>query len=387
MRIVLDLTPLVTTSARRGIGRYVRGLVQGFSELAATGRSSGLHFTGLAATPALDRLYLVDDLIAYCQSPAPVAVQGADRRRNRLITRSAARAVPPDAFLHLTDPKGIPFSRELRYSATAHDLIALALPRLYLPPVPQSMHVYAAIERFRYRRVRGVIAVSHATKRDLCQFLGVPPERVRVVWHGVDHERFHPQDQPHDAGAVTTVVGGADPYVLYVGAGDARKDLDTLVDAFAASRLRHVAKLVLAGRFFPWRNRSLRRRIAARRLDEQVVLAGYVAEEHLPALYRRARVHAFLSRYEGFGLPVLEALACGTPTVTSPGSSLDEVAGDAACVVPCGDPDALATVLDQLFFDEELRVKLRARGIERAAQFTWAACALQTTEFLKQVSA
>src|SRR4051794_25747225 len=385
MRIALDLTPLVTTSARRGIGRYVRGLVQGLSALGPTA-CEGLDFVGLAATPALDRLFLIDDLPSYCRAPALAPVRNADRRRNRLITRSAARAVPRDTFLHLTDPKGIPLSRVLRYSATAHDLIALALPRLYLPPLPGWPQLYTAIERFRYARMSGIVAVSHATARDLCRFLEVPPGAVRVIAHGVDHERFRPQEEDDDEARVNGVVGGPDPYVLYVGAGDARKDLDTLVDAFAASRLRAEAKLVLAGRFFPWRVRALSRRIAAHRLEAQVVLAGYVGEPSLPALYRRARVHAFVSRYEGFGLPVLEALACGTPTVTSPGSSLDEVAGGAACLVPCGDTGALTVALERLFFEEELRGHLRSRGLAQAAQFTWRACAAETVAFLRQTA-
>jgi glycosyltransferase involved in cell wall biosynthesis len=115
-----------------------------------------------------------------------------------------------------------------------------------------------------------------------------------------------------------------------------------------------------------------------------LTLTGYVPEEQVPALYRSARLHVFVSRYEGFGLPVLEALACGAPTVTSPGSSLDEVAGDAALIVPVAEPDALRSALETLFYDEDTRSELRRRGLERAQRFTWRACAESTLEFWRK---
>src|SRR5262249_41574494 len=105
----------------------------------------------------------------------------------------------------------------------------------------------------------------------------------------------------------------------------------------------------------------------------------------VPALYRGARVHAFMSRYEGFGLPVLEAMACGTPTVTSPGSSLEELADDAALFASCEDPSALHQAIDRLFFDEALRATLRDRGLARARTFTWEACARQTLSFFREI--
>src|SRR6185369_2989899 len=114
----------------------------------------------------------------------------------------------------------------------------------------------------------------------------------------------------------------------------------TLVSAFAASRARADAHLVIAGRIGPRRTSELRALAQKLGIDAVVHLPGYIDESLIPALYRQSRVHVFPSRYEGFGLPVIEALACGTPTITSPGSSLDEVAGDAARIVPCGEPPA-----------------------------------------------
>lgn len=385
MQIVLDLTPLVTTSALRGIGRYVQGLVQGLHALAAD-QKRDVEMVGLVADRELTRLSVVEDVVEYCRRPVEPPVASAGLKRARLITFTASSAIPAGALLHLTDPKGLPLSRRLRYSLTSHDLISLALPDLYLPPVPHWEKLYAAIERIRYGRVARVLAVSEATRRDVCGMLGIPRSRVDVVWHGVDHSRFLPAESSGERDAVRKLLTFPEPYILYLGAGDARKDLDTLVQAYGLSRTRTEARLVIAGRHDPPRVASLAKLIGSLGLSERVSQLGYVDERHIPALYRQARVHAFVSRYEGFGLPVLEALACGTPTITSPGSSLDEVAGDAALVVPCGDPAALAGALDRLFYEEHARTELRTNGIARARTFTWERSAAEHLEFWKKAA-
>ena len=119
-------------------------------------------------------------------------------------------------------------------------------------------------------------------------------------------------------------------------------------------------------------------------LERRVVFTGYVDDSLAPAIYRQSRLHVYPSRYEGFGLPVLEAIACGSPTITSTGSSLDEVSGDAAIAVPCGDVDTLQSAMDRLFFDDAERSKLRARAIARAHEFTWRRCAEATLAFWRR---
>jgi glycosyltransferase involved in cell wall biosynthesis len=320
--------------------------------------------------------------------PVQAPIRGAGRRRDRLLSFAAPRLVESCGLLHLAEPKGYPRSRSMSVTATAHDLISLALPDLYLPPIPYWSRLVAARLRLRYARYHRIIAVSHATKRDICRMIGIAAERVDVVEHGVDHSRFAPESDERDAQRVADVVGDAEqPFVLYVGAGDARKDLDCLVRAFARSRARSQAKLVLVGRHEAWRVKALTKLIHTLGIETRVIRTGYLDEELVPALYRRARVHAFVSRYEGFGLPVLEAMACGTPTITSPGSSLDEVAGDAALVVPCANSELLGDAIDQLFFDETLRTALSERGLSRARSFTWRSCAQKTVDFFKSVEA
>jgi glycosyltransferase involved in cell wall biosynthesis len=380
MRVVLDLTPLVTPSALRGIGRYVQGLVQGLHALPPEDRG-GIELLGLAANRELTQLFIVEDLVEYCARPALPPIDGAGPKRARLITFNAASMIPEGALLHLTDPKGIPLSRRLRYTVTSFDLISLALPELYLPKIPYWSKLHATLDRVRYSRVERVLAISHATRSDLRRFLGIPESKIDVVWLGVDHARFQPIASPGEAAAISQLLASPEPYILYLGAGDARKDLDTLVRAYAHSRAKTEARLVIAGKHDPSRVASLASLIESLGLTGRAVQLGYVDELNIPALYRQARVHAFVSRYEGFGLPVLEALACGTPTITSPGSSLDEVTGDAAVIVPCGAETALAEALDRLFYDEDARAKLCIAGIERARTFTWERCAAEHLEF------
>ena len=382
--VLLDLTPLETVSSVRGIGRYVRGLTSGLSQVLA---DAPLLFEGVAATPDLTELFLVDDPLSYCRRPVTVSRSRSPGRRRRLIqNQMAALARARPGLLHLADPNGVPPANSVPFTLTSHDLIPLVLRELYLPPVPGWATAYTAIERSRYRRACRVLAVSHATKRDVCERLDIDSERVDVVWHGVEHEHFHPRAVPNERKLLDPIVGGPGPYVLYLGGGDARKDLDTLVAAFAESNLRREARLVLAGAVGATRTRALMGKIRKLRIEDAVHFSGYVPEQLVPALYRQATVHTFLSRYEGFGLPVIEALACGVPTITNTGSSLDEVAGDGALVVACADQEALAGALNLAFFDTGRRAELRQRGLARAGTFTWRKCAEQTIAFWQRAN-
>jgi len=379
--VLLDLTPLVTPSTLRGIGRYVRGLAEGLAEL---GEQSDVQVRGLVADPNVSRLELVDDVHAYTRAPAIMPRKKSLERRNRLIRFAAPRlARECDGLLHFTDPIGFPWSGKSGHCLTCHDLIPIIL-REYSSRFPGVLPAKVAFERLRYRRARRILAVSHATKRDLCERLQVEPSLIDVVWHGVDHRVFHPRAEAGELERVQALLGGRQPYVLYIGAGDARKDLDTLLRAFAQSRLRSEATLAIAGQLGWRRVAALNARAAELGITDKLKLLGYVDESLVAPLYRHAAVHVFASRYEGFGFPVVEALAAGCPTITSPDSSLDEVAGDAALIVPCAQPEALAPALETLFFDTEKRRELRERGLTWAGTFTWKACAEQTIAFWRR---
>jgi glycosyltransferase involved in cell wall biosynthesis len=259
---------------------------------------------------------------------------------------------------------------------TIHDLSFLRFPALFRP----ANRLYLAVlTRLSARRARRLIAVSAETASEVTRLLGVPAERIDVVYHGVD-----PMFRPLPAGEVAAFRqrrGLPERFVLFVGTLEPRKNLVRLVEAFARIRAgadRHSgARLVLAGGK-GWLYDELFARVEALGLDEQVIFPGYVASDELPLWYNAATVLAYPSIYEGFGLPVLEAQACGTPVLTSNVSSLPEAAGEAALMVDPYDVEALAAGLHRLLVDEPLRHELREQGLAHAGQFSWPRAAQET---------
>ncbi|TML38638.1 MAG: glycosyltransferase family 4 protein [Actinobacteria bacterium] len=220
-----------------------------------------------------------------------------------------------------------------------------------------------------------MVCVSECTARRLTE-LCRPAGEVRVVRHGVDHGRFAP-GQPeagHDE-AVLSRLGVAPPYVAFVGTLEPRKDVPTLVRAFDRVAPAHPdLSLVLAGA--PgWGGRAVEEAIAGARRRDRITRLGYVAGDAVPALLRRAAAVAYPSLEEGFGLPALEALACGAPLVTTTGSAMEEVSAGAALLVSPGDTDALAGALDMIVRGDQGLETRRARGLAVAAAHTWEASA------------
>ncbi len=262
---------------------------------------------------------------------------------------------------------------------TIHDLSFIRFPSLFRPPNRLYLTV---LTRLSVRRARRIIAVSAHTAAETVCLLGVPSERVDVVYHGVD-----PVFHPLPAGEVADFRhrrGLPERFVLFVGTLEPRKNLVRLVEAFAHVRGRasgdvpyEEIKLVLVGGK-GWLYDELFARIEDLGLGDGVIFPGYVENEELPLWYNAATVVAYPSLYEGFGLPVLEAQACGTPVLTSNASSLPEAAGDAALMVDPCDVKALATGLERLLSDDSLRERLRERGLVHSRQFSWPHTARET---------
>jgi glycosyltransferase involved in cell wall biosynthesis len=213
--------------------------------------------------------------------------------------------------------------------------------------------------------------VSEETARRLRAVTATPAEIV-VAHHGVDHDRFRPDGDAARDLALLAQHGITPPYVAsHPGTIEPRKDVPTLVAAFArASASRPDLRLVITGAD-GWGTAAAREAIAAHRVASRVLRPGYLPAAALPALLRRAEAVAYPSRYEGFGLPALEALACGAPLVTTQGSALEDVVGHAALVVPPGDVAALSSALSTLLDDAATAARLRHAGPARAAAFTW----------------
>ncbi len=267
-----------------------------------------------------------------------------------------------------------PFWKPCPVVLTVHDLIGVLFPNNF-PPAARfywSRWLPASV-----RNATHVVADSEHTRHDLINLLGVHESRVTVVPLAAGAQ-YRPVLDPAAVQAVRHRYTLPQRFILFVGTVEPRKGLDTLVDAFARVRGTYEdIGLVIAGKR-GWYTARLFADIGRLGLAETVIFTDYVRDEDLPALYCAADVLALPSRYEGFGLTVLEAMACGTPVVCSNSSSLPEVAGDAAIMVPPGEPDSLAEGLSQALASEDMRRCMRERGIAQAARFSWLETARRT---------
>jgi glycosyltransferase involved in cell wall biosynthesis len=239
------------------------------------------------------------------------------------------------------------------------------------------------------RAANGIICISQSTRRDLLRFYDVPETKVHVIYNGLDHSQFHGGAKLDQDWANS--VGIRKPYVLHVGVFSERKNIPALLRAVA--KLRDEGRfrgyqLVLAGKGAPGvvGARSIEETIRDFRLQDLVLKVGHVPNEKIAGLYAGAIVLTMPSLYEGFGLPVLEAMATGTPVVASDTSSLPEVAGDAALLVPPEDESALAEAIHRLLSDDALRAGLRLKGFEQVKKFSWERTAEQTVQIYRTVA-
>jgi glycosyltransferase involved in cell wall biosynthesis len=227
------------------------------------------------------------------------------------------------------------------------------------------------------RRADRFLAISESTSRDMQRCLGIPGECIDVTPLAVS-KAYRPDVDAKLVDAARQRYRLPDQYLLFVGRLEPRKNLPRLLDAYAALSQKDpsVPVLVLAGAR-GWHSAALDTRLA--RLGKRVHLLGYVPEKDLPAVYRGALLFVYPSLYEGFGIPVLEALSCGVPTITSNVSSMPEVAGDAAELVDPVQTIALERAIERLLHDEGRRSELRVKGVRRASQFSWERTARLTT--------
>jgi glycosyltransferase involved in cell wall biosynthesis len=236
------------------------------------------------------------------------------------------------------------------------------------------------------KRADHLIAISHYTKRSVVELLKIQPERITVIHHGIDHERFRPLT-PDTAIRETYQLPEGRRYLIYVGSEDPRKNLITLVRALAQVRRELPdVELIKAGRSHCVEEREVLVGLA----DELGVLEAIhfledVPEVHLPHLYGLVELYVTPSPYEGFGFPLLEAMACGTPAVYADAGSLPEIAGSAGVAVPPYNEDALTRALLGVLRDRDRQASLRAAGRERAAGFTWAAATERVLEVYEEV--
>ncbi len=288
--------------------------------------------------------------------------------------------LPPETRLfhateHLLPPfKGVPTV------LTVHDLIFERFPqyhkRLNYLFLTRTMPLFT-------RRASAIIAISQATKRDLVEFYQLPAEKIHVIYEA-PAPHFRPQPEEH-VEAVRKRYGLPERYVLTVGTIEPRKNLERFLRAFEVVHAEGLVEAWVVVGQRGWLYEGFFRRLAESPAREAVILPGFVPDRDLPALYTGATAFVLPSLYEGFGLPVLEAMACGAPVVTSRAGALPEVGGTAAHYVSPTDLEEMVQALVRVLKDADKRRAMREAGLRQAARFSWAKTARETAEVYRRL--
>ncbi len=397
MRILYDLSVLRTEARTRGIGRYVATLGEGLaddlahpSQLASGG--SGHELVGLSRLRSYGRAELTHDVRGEVQRLSALKKRESHASwayRLRLHLARATRKLRPDVF-HQGHPNATPLGKlGCPRVVTAHDLIPLRYPGRYLDWRDGWAPGRRRLDGRRYRSADHVIAISEATASDLVSLLKISAKKISVVYNGVDLALWSPEPQPHDL-RVRSQLGVDDKcYVLYVGAADWRKNFEGMLQAvIEARRAAPELELILvwAASLDATTQARLRQRLREASAEDAVKLVGYVSDQDLGALLRGAVAQLFVSRAEGFGYPIVEAMAAGCPVITSNLSSMAEVAAQAAITVDPEDHHAIADAI-VLFADNATeRRRFAAAGVARANYFSVARMARGTIDAYSEVS-
>ncbi len=267
-----------------------------------------------------------------------------------------------------------PFRRNCKSVITIHDLNFLLYPHFL---TPQSASYYGQIDQ-AVRKCDQIIAVSESTKRDIVRLTGAPENKITVVYEAA-HPMFRPFDDPAQVAGVKERLGIPRDYILFVSTIEPRKNVPTLLMAFKRllDSYKLPVNLVLAGEK-GWLFKEVFALVEKLDLNGRVQFLGRVSPEDLLGLYNAAQMLVHPAFYEGFGLPPLEAMACGTPVVVSNTSALPEIVGDAALLVDPTDADGMAVAMWRVLSDEGLQRQMREKGLRRARRFSWKKAALET---------
>ncbi|MFN8176608.1 MAG: glycosyltransferase family 1 protein [bacterium] len=360
-----------------GVGNYVLELVRAFAALDVDVEFLlCVHGESRLRELPLDRRFaFLETRVSHESHP-----QG-DLWEELVLPRRAARhgadVIHGPAFLIPTGP-----SRAAKV-VTVHDLVAFTHPGTI--PWKYSLYMRWLIRR-AVRAAARVITVSERARREVARRLAVPSQRLDMIPHGVAG-RFRPEGHA-EIERVRVRYSLPHPYLLFVGNLEPRKNLPGLVRAFrlVRERLPRPTHLVVAGKI-AWKSAGLLAELGAPDLAHHVRTTGYVEPEDLPALYAGAEALVFPSLEEGFGLPVLEAMACGTPVIASDVGAVAEVAGDAAALVDPGSPESIANGILHVLTDPARSADLARRGLARAQCFSWEKTARETLASYERASA
>ncbi len=373
--IGIDYTAAMHQSA--GIGRYTREMVKAL----ATAKANSFV--------AEYRLFVADGKQFKPDLPGPDFSWHPTGLSERWLARLWYRLrlplpienwTGPLALFHATDFVLPPLKRGTGAIVTIHDLSFVREPETVMPGMLAHLNrwVPRSVERAEH-----VIAVSETTRQDLIELYQTPPEKITTLYHGVAAE-FKPVKVPEKLAAVRQKYGlGKRPFVLSLGTIQPRKNYRRLIEAFA--QLDPAFSLVIGGGK-GWRDEAIFAQVTRLGLEQRVHFPGFIADADLPALYSAATLFALPSLYEGFGLPLLEAMACGTPVISSNQSSLPEVVGSAGLLVNPREVTAIAEAMSKVLTDADLHQQLSQAGLKQATKFSWDKTASRLLSLYRRVT-
>jgi alpha-1,3-rhamnosyl/mannosyltransferase len=357
MRILIDATPLLLRSA--GVKTYTYHWIQHLFEEARNEQ--------ILTFPKIDNLAALNHERSMVSPTRTFYQLGMLYAANRMPLPLLDWTIPRVDVFHASNQVRNP-PKKARLTATIYDLTCRLMPELH---TADNIRADQSLVENLISRADGLIAISENSRQDALRLLKLAPERIRAIYPGVADVYFGARAKPAER-----------PYILYVGAIEPRKNVDTLLDAWEGSTLQRDFDLVIAGAS-GWASEKTMARLAAR--PAGVRYAGYVPEDELPGLTAGAAAFVYPSLYEGFGLPVAQAMAAGVAVITSNTSCLPEIAGDGAVLVDPRSTSELRSAMERVLTTPSLAERLRQAGKARAERYRWKNCARESLEFFRKL--
>jgi glycosyltransferase involved in cell wall biosynthesis len=357
----LGITTAFFQNLRAGTWVYTQSLLKAYNCMVRGRHHMATLDLGDRQVPGLEN-------IPHCCYPSASGKLAKLVWPNLVLPQNAAR----DAFdlVHATTHYGTFVPCRYRNVITVTDVSPLLHPETH---GRMQVQYHRHLLPFVLKRADVVLTISESSKKDIVRCCGIAEDKVEVILLGVD-ARF----KPAAAADSEFIRNLPERFILNIGTLEARKNLPRLLEAFALARKKGLPHKLLIGGARGWRLSNLAGIVERHALENDVVFLGFVEDADLPALYGRAEFFVYPSSYEGFGMPILEAMACGTPVITSNCSSMPEVSGDAALLIDPFDVSDLAARMIELAASRDLRTSLCTRGLARAARFSWEKTAQET---------
>lgn len=376
LKLCIDARPLQNGHRTRGIGILVSNLLREIGQLLTRDEVSLITQQGAVYAPFFRHERRLE-------SHRLVRPNRFNWIADHLLLPGLVRRSGADVFLATDLNSYLEPSGGVRVVSIAYDLIPFLFPEV-MASQPWPVRLGWRLNFRKLREADAVIAISQATKEDLVRMFGLVPERVRVVYPGIDHSLFNVSNAGSTVRQAEVLgrYGITGRYLLYVGDSEWRKNLRRVLEALIG--VHEEIKLVLVGKraksdekLYGW--------VAELGLQDRVLTPGFVPDIDLPPLYGAAQAFVFPSLYEGFGLPIVESMACGCPVITSNVSSMPEVAGSAALLVDPEDVVEIRGALERVVADQALRERMIADGLSQAQSFSWSRCAGETVSVIRKV--